>query len=39
MAAIAYVHDLVLVTANVRDFARFKGLAVEDWTTATRSKR
>jgi len=32
IAAIARVHDLVLVTANVRDFARFKDLAVEDWT-------
>jgi tRNA(fMet)-specific endonuclease VapC len=39
MAAIAYVHDLILVTANVKDFARFKGLAVEDWTAATRSKK
>jgi tRNA(fMet)-specific endonuclease VapC len=31
IAAIASVNDLVLVTANVRDFARFKGLAVENW--------
>ena len=31
MAAIASVNDLVLVTVNVRDFARFKGLAVENW--------
>lgn len=31
IAAIAHVHDLVLVTANVRDFARFKELTVEDW--------
>jgi tRNA(fMet)-specific endonuclease VapC len=31
IAAIAAVNDLVLVTANVKDFARFKGVAVEDW--------
>ena len=31
IAAIAVVHDLLLVTANVRDFARFQGLSVEDW--------
>ncbi len=39
IAAIAYVHDLILVTANVKDFARFKGLTVEDWTAGTRSKK
>ncbi len=39
MAAIAYVHDLILVTANVKDFARFKGLALEDWTAASASKK
>jgi len=39
IAAIAYVHDLVLVTANVKAFNRFKGLTVEDWTTATRGKK
>jgi tRNA(fMet)-specific endonuclease VapC len=32
IAAIARAQDLVLVTANVRDFARFKDLTVEDWT-------
>lgn len=32
IAAVASVHDLVLVTANVRDFARFKDLRVQDWT-------
>lgn len=32
IAAVARVHDLALVTANVRDFARFKDLKVEDWT-------
>lgn len=38
IAAIAYVNNLILVTANVRDFARFKGLSLEDWTAATASK-
>ena len=32
IAAIAHVNELVLVTANVRDFRRFSGLRVEDWT-------
>ena len=32
IAAIAYVHDLILVTANVRDFAAFKDVIVENWT-------
>lgn len=32
IAAIARVHELVLVTANVRDFRRFEGLDVQDWT-------
>ena len=31
IAAIAIVNDLVLVTANVKDFARFKGVEVENW--------
>jgi tRNA(fMet)-specific endonuclease VapC len=31
IAAIASVHGLILVTVNVRDFARFKGLTAEDW--------
>jgi tRNA(fMet)-specific endonuclease VapC len=39
IAAIACVHDLILVTGNVKDFTRFKGLTVEDWTTPTRSKK
>jgi tRNA(fMet)-specific endonuclease VapC len=34
IAAIAHVHRLVLVTANTRDFVRFKDLEVEDWTRA-----
>ena len=32
IAAIAHVNDLILVTANVKDFARFKDLKVENWT-------
>jgi tRNA(fMet)-specific endonuclease VapC len=31
IASIAKVSDLILVTANVRDFSRYKGLRVEDW--------
>jgi tRNA(fMet)-specific endonuclease VapC len=31
IAAIAQVNELVLVTANVRDFAPFKALKVENW--------
>lgn len=32
IAAIAHVNELILVTANVRDFRRFAELRVEDWT-------
>jgi tRNA(fMet)-specific endonuclease VapC len=31
IAAIAYVHGLVLATTNDKDFSRFKGLTVENW--------
>jgi tRNA(fMet)-specific endonuclease VapC len=31
IAAIAAVHDLILVTANVKDFRWFRGLEVESW--------
>jgi tRNA(fMet)-specific endonuclease VapC len=31
IAAIAHVNDLVLITLNTRDFARFKEVAVESW--------
>jgi tRNA(fMet)-specific endonuclease VapC len=31
IAAIARVNDLVLVTANRKDFRRFQGLRMEDW--------
>jgi tRNA(fMet)-specific endonuclease VapC len=33
IAAIASVNDLILVTANVKDFRRFKDLIVEDWSS------
>jgi tRNA(fMet)-specific endonuclease VapC len=32
IAAIALEHNATVVTANVRDFGRVSGLAVEDWT-------
>ena len=31
IGAIAYVHGLVLVTTNARDFDRFRGVKVESW--------
>ena len=31
IAAIAIVNELVLVTTNTKDFARFKGVQVENW--------
>ena len=31
IAAIAHVNGLALVTTNVKDFARFKGVTVESW--------
>jgi tRNA(fMet)-specific endonuclease VapC len=31
IAAIAKVHGLVLATTNDKDFARFRGLTVENW--------
>ena len=31
IAAIAHVNQLTLVTANVKDFTRFKGVEVESW--------
>ncbi len=31
IAAVAYVNELKLVTVNVKDFARFKGVDVENW--------
>ncbi|MGD0832280.1 MAG: type II toxin-antitoxin system VapC family toxin [Terracidiphilus sp.] len=32
IAGQAFCRNLVLVTANIREFARIKGLVVEDWT-------
>jgi tRNA(fMet)-specific endonuclease VapC len=32
IAGQAFSRDLILVTANTREFARVKGLVVEDWT-------
>jgi tRNA(fMet)-specific endonuclease VapC len=31
IAAIASVNDLVVVTANAKDFRRFRGLSIENW--------
>jgi tRNA(fMet)-specific endonuclease VapC len=31
IAAIAYVHDLILVTRNQSDFANFENLLIENW--------
>jgi tRNA(fMet)-specific endonuclease VapC len=39
IAAIAQVHDLVLVTANAQDFERFVGLEIEDWTRPVRRRK
>ena len=36
IAAIAHVNELVLVTANVKDFARFKDLDIENWSKRAR---
>jgi tRNA(fMet)-specific endonuclease VapC len=33
IAAIAVVHDAILVTHNTREFIRVEGLAIEDWET------
>lgn len=32
IAAIAHVSEMVLVTANVKDFAGFKDVKIENWT-------
>jgi tRNA(fMet)-specific endonuclease VapC len=31
IAAIAFTNGLILVTSNVKDFARYRGLTVENW--------
>jgi tRNA(fMet)-specific endonuclease VapC len=36
IAAIAKSNDLILVTANVRDFRRFRDLQIESWSSGTR---
>jgi len=36
IAAIAHTNGLVLVTANLKDFARFDDLQIEDWATKRR---
>ena len=36
IAAVAATNDIPVVTANVRDFSIFKGLAVQNWTIAGR---
>lgn len=34
IAAVAHAHSLELVTLNVKDFARYQGLNVTNWSTA-----
>lgn len=36
IAAIAKCHDLILVTANVKDFRRFEGLRIENWQSGSK---
>ena len=36
IAAIAHVNELILVTVNVKDFARFQDLEVENWSKRAR---
>lgn len=38
IAAIAYVNELVLITANTKDFVRYKELTVENWSAARAKK-
>ena len=38
IAAITLVNELVMVAANTKDFARFKGLKVENWMRKTRDQ-
>jgi tRNA(fMet)-specific endonuclease VapC len=39
IAAIAHSNDLVLVTANTKDFRHYSGLKLEDWTRKHRVAR
>jgi len=34
IAAVAHVHELIHMTANTKDFARFKDIAVQNWARA-----
>ena len=36
IAAVAHVNELTLVTVNVKDFARFRDIEVENWATRRR---
>lgn len=36
IAAIAHVNELILVTANAKDFSRFKDIEIENWSTRER---
>ena len=38
IAAIAQVNELVLVTANIKDFSQFRGLKVENWQRRSRHR-
>ncbi len=38
IAAIAQVNDLILVSANTKDFGRFRGLKVENWLRRSRRR-
>lgn len=38
IAAIAQANELVLVTANIKDFNRFRGLKVENWLRPSRRR-
>jgi tRNA(fMet)-specific endonuclease VapC len=39
IAAIAKTNDLILVTVNVRDFQRYHGLHVENWSSSKKQQR
>ncbi len=36
IASVAAANDLILVTANTKDFVSFEGLDLEDWTKRSR---
>lgn len=39
IAAIAHVHGLVVATTNVKDFVRFRGLRVDNWSKPEASSK